>query len=102
MRADRLEQVFLAPKGGRLEVLLVLESEAGARERVTLLTPSAGVGAPARLAAARFVARWLAQRGGGLAQLVRVRFESRGESKDDPAARVELIAEFGRLAGGPA
>jgi len=97
VRADRLEQVFLTPKGGRLEVLLVLESEAGGRERVTLLAPRAGVGSAAEVAAARFVARWLWQRGGGPAQLLRVRSNRGAALADAPAAREALLGELDRL-----
>jgi hypothetical protein len=98
VRADRLEQVFLTPKGGRLEVLLVLESEAGGRERVRLLAPGAGVGSAAEVAAARFVARWLWHRGGGPAHLLRVRANRGAELADAPAAREALVAELDRLA----
>ncbi len=100
MRADRLEQVFLTPKGGRLEVLLVLESEAGARERVTLTSPSPGVGSAAEAAALRFVAKWLWQRGGGPAHLLRVRCHRGAELDEAPDARGEFLREFGRLTAG--
>ncbi len=100
MRADRLEQVFLEPHAGRLRALLVLESEAGARERVTLEPPTPGLGAEAELAAARYVARWLWQGGGGTAKLLRVRRERGGRLEEATAARAELLAELGRLGGG--
>lgn len=97
MRADRLEQVFLTPKDGRFEVLLVLESEAGARERVVLTAPTPGVGTAAQLGAGRFVARWLAQRGAGPAAFVRVRRHRGDLLEDAPAVRDELLRELERL-----
>jgi len=100
VRADRLEQVFLTPRAGRLEVLLVLESEAGARERVSLTAPTPGVGQAAELAAARFVARWLAGRGAGPAALVRVRRHRADALEDAPAVRDELLLELARLTDG--
>lgn len=100
MRADRLEQVFLRPNAGRFEVLLVLESEAGERERVTLQAPTPGVGVAAQLSAGRFVARWLWHRGGELAALLRVRRYRGEELEEAPAVRDELLRELERLAEG--
>lgn len=97
MRADRLEQVFITQRGGRLELLLVLESEAGARERVTLVSPTPGVSSAAELAAARFVARWLWQQGCELARLVRVRRHRGGNLEDAVEVRDELLRELERL-----
>lgn len=98
VRSDRLEQVFFGSKAGRVSVLLVLESLAGSRQRVTLETAIA-VGQPAALEeAGRYVARWLARAGGQPAKLLRVRSERNGELVDAPAARAALIAELGRIA----
>jgi hypothetical protein len=100
VRADRLEQVFLRPSSGRLQALIVLESEAGARERVTLSSPTSGVDAAAELAAARYVARWLWNRGGTTAGLVRVRRERGAALEEAREARGELLAELERLGRG--
>ncbi len=97
MRVDRLEQVFITPRGGRVELLLVLESEAGARERVTLTSPTPGVSGAAELAAARFLARWLWQQDGELARLVRVRRHRGGDLEDAAEVRDELLRELERL-----
>jgi len=99
VRADRLEQVFLRPSAGRLQALVVLESEAGARERVTLSPPTAGIGPAAELAAARYVAKWLWSNGGRTADLVRVRRERGDALEEAREARSELLAELQRLAG---
>ncbi len=90
MRADRLEQVFIKRQGGGFELLLVLESAAGRRERVTLQAPPT-VAANERAAVA-FLLRWLRGRGAGLARLVRVRREVNGELQDAPELREALLA----------
>lgn len=99
MRADRLEQLFLTPRGGRYVALLVLESEAGARERVTLQPPGAGVTGAAESAAARYVARWLWQQGGEPLTRLRVRVQRSGTLEDAPALRAEVLREHSRLRG---
>lgn len=89
MRADRLEQLFVKRTGAGYELLLVLESDAGARERVSLTAPPSVAATDA--AAVGFVVRWLNGRGFGLAQLVRVRVEKSGQLTDAPALRQALV-----------
>ncbi len=97
LRAELLEQVFVERRGGGFELLLVLESEAGARERVTLTAPPAL--ATDERAAVTFAIRWLLGRGGGLARLVRVRRSRAGKLEDAPELRqlvLDLVAAFDR------
>jgi hypothetical protein len=89
MRADRVEQLFLRPRAGRVEVLLVLEDPAGARSRETLVTP-----ASANEAAVRFVARRLAERGIGPALRTRLRLERGSETSDDPRLLALFLREL--------
>lgn len=89
MRADRLEQVFLKRTGAGFELLLVLESGAGRRERVTLTAPPAV--ARNERAAIGYLIRWLRNRGATLAGLVRVRREAGGELVDAPELRGLLL-----------
>ncbi len=106
MQADSLEQLFVRPRAGGLELLLVLESEAGDRQRVTLQPPStkdgsaAGGGDDAELMATEHVARWLVRRGYSLAPRLRVRRESGGVLADAPALRVALQRAFKELEEG--
>lgn len=76
MTPTSVEQIFLEPKGGGIEVLLVLENQAGARtrERAPLPTQDARK-------ATELLARRLAYRGVQPARLVRLRVAGR----DDPA-----------------
>lgn len=75
-----VEQVFVRPSGGQLEVLMVIENPAGARfrERFTLAGRD-------RREAVRRAARYLAYRGQvtGTRRL-RLRIEEGGELRDDP------------------
>ena len=89
MRADRLEQLFVKRTGAGYELLLVLESGAGARERVTLTAPPSV--AASEPAAGRFVVRWLNGRGYGLADLVRVRVDKGGQLRDAPELRQLIL-----------
>lgn len=109
MRADALEQLFVRPRAGGLELLLVLESVAGVRERVTLQPPrpeaggaaarvgATGGGSEAELMATEHVARWLVGRGYSLAPRLRVRRESGGALTDAPALREALRRAVRRL-----
>lgn len=89
MRADRLEQVFLKRKRGGYELLLVLESAAGARQRVTVSVPPTV--ATSEQAAMAYLVRWLRGRGAGLAGMLRVRREVAGELEDAPELRQALL-----------
>lgn len=90
MRADRLEQLFVRRRGGGTELLLVLESEAGARQRVTLQAPPSAD----ELAAIAFLARWLDRSGAAPAPRLRVRRERGGELADAPELRSALLREL--------
>jgi hypothetical protein len=90
MRRYRLEQVFVRPRGGRLELLLVLENPAGARHRETLQFPTLN-----ELEAVRRAARHLAARGDvRSAPRLRLRVERRGELRDEPSLRREFTNEL--------
>ncbi|MFA7460568.1 MAG: hypothetical protein WCY60_06130 [Trueperaceae bacterium] len=89
MRADRLEQVFVKRAGAGYELLLVLESDAGRRERVTLSVPKSV--AATDTAAVAYLVRWLRSSGAGLAAKVRVRRERSGELSDAPQLRQQLL-----------
>lgn len=109
MRANALEQLFLRPKAGGLELLLVLESEAGDRQRVTLQPPRAAAsgaaaggeagkgGSAAELMAVDHVARWLVRHGNSLAPRLRVRRERGSALTDAPALRDLLRSAVRRL-----
>lgn|SRR5690554_767285 len=101
MRADRVEQVFVKRAGAGYELLIVLESAAGRRERVTVNAPASV--ARTERGAVEYLARWLRGRGAGPARLVRVRCERGGELKDAPELRdrlLEILADAG-AAGEP-
>jgi hypothetical protein len=86
-----VEQVFLSPRGGGVEVLLVLEDEAGARTRERLPLATADL-----QHAAGQAARQLARRGVRAARLVRLRV-GRGDRLRDDAQLLELfLAELER------
>lgn len=88
MRADLLEQVFLRPVGGVFQVLMVFESSAGKRERVTLSAPPGDA-----TSAVDFVARYLEQQGAALAKRPRLRVESAaGSLRDAPELLARLVA----------
>jgi len=86
VRADLLEQVFLTAKSGVYEVLLVFESPAGARERVTLTAPRGD-----DRAAVDFVARHLALTGATLARRPRLRVASASGALRDDAELLERL-----------
>ncbi len=73
-----------------MELLLVLESEAGSRERVTLQPPRTVSGGDAEATATLHVARWLVRHGYSLAPRLRVRRERGGALTDAPELRDEL------------
>lgn len=75
--------------GGGFELLLVLESGAGRRERVTLAVPRSV--AATEDAAVSYLVRWLGRSGAGLAAKVRVRRERNGELTDAPRLRQLLL-----------
>lgn len=87
MRAEVVEQVFVRPRGGRFEVLLVLEAASGARTRVTVQAPEGDAEA-----AMRFLARYLQREGIALAPRWRVRRERGATLRDDPVLRRTLQA----------
>lgn len=89
MRADRLEQLFVKRSGGGFDLLLVLESPAGARERVSVSVPATA--ATDELAAVAYLVQWMQSHGAGLAQLVRVRRDSGGDLIDAPDLRRALL-----------
>lgn len=79
MTPRAVEQIFLEPKGGGIEVLLVLEDEAGARTRERLPLPGNDLSAVTRLVALR-----LANRGVKPARRVRLRVAQGSDLRDDP------------------
>lgn len=90
MRAERLEQVFVGRRGGRIELRLVLEAASGARTRTTLLAPG---DVPEE--AVRWAGRALA-RAGEVRDVgrVRLRVERGGALVDDAALARGLVAAF--------
>jgi hypothetical protein len=90
VRAERLEQVFVGRKGGRIELRLVLEAASGARTRTTLLAPGS---APDE--AVRWAGRALA-RAGEVRDVdrVRLRVERGGALVDDAALARGLVEAF--------
>ncbi len=86
MRADMVEQVFLKRQAGVYQVLLVLESAAGRRERVNLTAPSGD-----ERATVDFVARYLLQRGASLAARPRLRVETGDGLSDAPLLLERLV-----------
>ena len=74
-----------------MELLLVLESEAGSRERVTLQPPRpVSGGGDAEAMATLHVARWLVRHGYSLAPRLRVRRDRGGALADAPELREAL------------
>lgn len=86
MRADSLEQVFIRRASGVHHLLLVFESRAGSRERVTLTAPRGD-----EASAIDFLARYLAQSGARLAARPRVRVQTGSGLIDAP----HLLARLG-------
>ena len=90
MRAERLEQVFVGRRGGRIELRLVLEAASGARTRTTLLAPGA---VPDE--AVRWAGRALARAGEVRdVERVRLRVERGGTLVDDAALARGLVEAF--------
>lgn len=94
MRADLLEQVFLRRQDGVYQVLLVFESEAGDRQRVTLSAPYGD-----EATVVDFVARYLRQQGAGLARRPRLRVETAGNLRDAPDLLDRLVVAVGGKRG---
>lgn len=85
-----VDQVFLQLRGGRLELLLVLENSAGARHRETLTFPTRNT-----TEAVQRAAKHLAYRGDvSSVSGARLRREQRGELKDDPSLQRLFVSEF--------
>ncbi|MEX2536950.1 MAG: hypothetical protein WD273_15240 [Trueperaceae bacterium] len=91
MTPRAVEQVFLEPKGGGIEVLLVLEDEAGGRTREHLPLPLNDL-----KAAIRQVARQLTYRGIKPARKVRLRVGRGDELRDDGELLRLFLEELGR------
>jgi len=89
MRRD-LEQVFLRPRGGAIEALVVVERESGARERAVMPLPHAEPSA-----AADTLGRQLARSGAvDRVRGVRLRVERAGALRDDAPLAARLVAAF--------
>ncbi len=93
MRTDRVEQLFVRRRAGRIEVLMVLESPAGGRQRETLQTPTSSPEA-----AVRFTATHLSRRGIVASDRLRLRIERGGDLVDDAPLRELLVATLAREA----
>lgn len=94
MRVDRVEQVFVRRRAGRIELLMVLESPAGDRERETLQAPT---GLPEE--AVRFAGTHLARRGIAASGRLRLRVERGGKLVDDARLRDVLLSTLARESG---
>ena len=90
MRAERLDQVFVGRRGGRIELRLVLESASGARTRTTLLAPGAAPDEDVRWAG-RALARAGEVRD---VERVRLRVERGGTLVDDAVLARGLVEAF--------
>lgn len=90
MQPHALEQLFVARRGGRIELRLVLIDPAEGRTRATHLAPSAD---PTE--AVRWLGRHLAREGDVHDfRRLRVRVERGGTLVDDPSLATELAAAF--------
>lgn len=76
--------------GGGFELLMVLETAAGARQRVTVTAPPTI--ARDEQGAVRYLANWLTARGARSAKMLRVRVERGGQLVDDPSLKALLLA----------
>ncbi|MEJ2666141.1 MAG: hypothetical protein P8Z81_03400 [Deinococcales bacterium] len=94
MRPEAVEQLFVRRRGGRVELLVVLETPAGERLRETLLAPTASAEDAVRYAAVQ-----LARRGLRAARRVRVRRETGGTLIDDEALKRTFLAALGPQEG---
>ena len=87
---QEVDQVFLKMRGGHMELLLVFENLAGARQRETLRYPTQNA-----IEAVRRAAKQLAYRGTiHTVKNTRFRREEHGELKDDGELRRLFISEF--------
>ena len=85
-----VDQVFLQMRAGHLELLLVKENLAGARQRETLRYPTQNT-----IDAVRRAAKQLAYRGDiDCVKNTRFRREQKGKLKDDPELKRLFISEF--------
>jgi hypothetical protein len=91
VRVDRVEQLFVRRRAGRIELLMVLESPAGDRERETLQAPTSS---PED--AVRFAGTQLARRGIVASGRLRLRVERGGGLVDDARLRDLLLATLAR------
>ena len=91
MTASSVEQVFLESKGGGIDVLLVLEDEAGARTRERLPLPARDLELATRQAA-----RYLNGRGVRAARKVRLRVAGGGDLYDDARLLKLFLDELAR------
>lgn len=96
MRPEAVEQLFVRRRGGRIELLVVLETPAGERLRETLLAPTAS---PEE--AVRYAAIQLGRRGLRAAHRVRVRRETGGALIDDEALKRAFLAALAAQGGEP-
>ncbi len=95
MRPNALEQLFVARRGGLVELRLVLVDPADGRTRATHLAPTGD-----EREAARWLGRHLA-RGGEIEDLrrLRVRTERGGQLVDAPVLARELVASYAATKG---
>ena len=91
MRVDRVEQLFVRRRAGRIELLMVLVSPAGDRERETLQAPTSS---PEE--AVRFAGVHLARRGIAASERLRLRVERGGGLVDDALLREVLVTTLAR------
>lgn len=95
MRAEALQQLFVKRRAGRVELLLVLESPSGSRQRRTVTTPATD-----EHAAIVYLARYLAQDGSRPHPRLRVRRDVGGELVDAPALKSALLEALADEAAG--
>lgn len=88
---NAVEQVFLERRGGRVEVLLVLEDDAGGRSRERLPLPTSDLSE-----ATRWTARRLAQRGIRPARKLRLRVAGGDDLRDDEVLLDLFLTELRR------
>lgn len=81
--------MFVKRRAGRIELLLVLESSSGNRERRSVATPATD-----DLGAMRYLARYLAQDGSRPHPRLRVRREQGAALEDAPELKAALLAAF--------
>lgn len=89
MRAEVVDQLFVGRRSGRVELLVVLETPAGERQRETLLAPTA---VPEE--AVRYAAVQLGRRGLHAGERLRVRREQGGTLVDDAVLKRAFLDAF--------